>query len=139
MKAALWETSEFMVIESNQRLHSFSDNQINIEINAKLITKVKEAKSLGVVIDQHLSWSNHIGELSKKTYSAIGAIKRIRPYMSEHTVLQIYQALILPHFDYCSSIWGDCNLTLTDKLQNRAARAIARSNYDTSTSFLLNQ
>ena len=32
-------------------------DQINIEIDAKLITKVKEAKSLGVIIDEHLSWS----------------------------------------------------------------------------------
>ena len=55
--------TEFMVIGSNQRLHSFSDDQINVEINAKLITKVKEAKSLGVIIDEHLSWSNHIDAL----------------------------------------------------------------------------
>ena len=55
--------TEFMVIGSNQRLHSFSDDQINIEIDAKLITKVKEAKSLGVIIDEHLSWSNHIDAL----------------------------------------------------------------------------
>ena len=55
--------TEFLVIGSNQRLHSFSDDQINVEINAKLITKVKEAKSLGVIIDEHLSWSNHIDAL----------------------------------------------------------------------------
>ena len=66
----------------------------------------------------------------------------MRPFISEHTALQIYQALILPRFDYCSSVWGDCNLTLSDKLQNlqdRAARAITRSNYDTSASSLLNR
>ena len=33
--------TEFLVIGSNQRLHSFSDDQINIEADAKLITKVK--------------------------------------------------------------------------------------------------
>ena len=55
--------TEFMVIGSNQRLHSFSDDQINVEINAKLITKVKEAKSQGVIIDEHLSWSKHIDAL----------------------------------------------------------------------------
>ena len=93
-----------MVIGSNQRLHSFSDNQINIEIDAKLITKVKEAKSQGVIIDEHLSWSNHIGDLSKKISSAIGALKRIRPYIPERTALQIYQALILLHFEYCTII-----------------------------------
>ena len=42
--------TEFMVIGPNQR--SFSDDQINIEIDAKLISKVKEAKSLGVIIDE---------------------------------------------------------------------------------------
>ena len=103
------KTEFITVIGSNQRLHSFSDDQINIEIDAKLITKVKEAKSLCVKIDELISWSSHIGELSKKISSAIGALKRIRPYISERTALQIYQALILPHFDYCSSVWGDCS------------------------------
>ena len=93
--------TEFMVFGSNQRLHSFSDDQINIEIDAKLITKVKEAKSLGVTIDEHLSWSNHIHALSTKISSTIGALKRIRPFISERPVRQIYQALILTHFDYC--------------------------------------
>ena len=61
--------TEFVVIGSNQRLHSFSDDHINIEIDAKLITKVKETKSLGVIIDEHLSWSNHIDALSKNIFS----------------------------------------------------------------------
>ena len=80
--------TEFMVIGSNQRLNSFSDNQVNVEIDAKLITKGKEAKSLGVIIDEHLSWSNHIGDLSKKISSAIDALKRIRPYISKRTALK---------------------------------------------------
>ena len=62
--------TEFMIIGSKQRLHSFSGDQINNEIDAKLITKVKEAKSLVVIIHEHLSWSNHIVELSKKISSA---------------------------------------------------------------------
>ena len=96
--------TKFMVIGSNQRLNIFSDNQVNVEIDAKLITKVKGAKSLSVIIDEHPSWSNHIGDLSKKISSAIGALKRIRPYIANRTALQIYQALNLPHFDYCSSV-----------------------------------
>ena len=68
--------TEFMVIGSNQRLDSFSDDQINIRVNAKLITKVKEAKSIGVIIDEYLSWSNHIDTLSNNISSAIGNLKR---------------------------------------------------------------
>ena len=84
----------------------------------------------------------NIEEISKKISSAIGALKRIRPFISESTALQIYQALILPHFDYCSPVWDELSVTLSDKLQklqNRAARVITRSSYDTSASILLNR
>ena len=78
-----------MVIRSNQRLHSFSDDQINIEIDAKLIIKVKEAKSLGAIIVEPHSWSNHIDALSKKISSAIITLKRIKLFISERTALEI--------------------------------------------------
>ena len=91
--------TEFMVTGSNQRIHTLSNNQIDIEIDEKSIKKLKEAKSLGLLIDEHLSWAKHIEEISKKISSAI------RPFISESTALQIYQALILPHFDYCSPVW----------------------------------
>ena len=51
-----------MVIGSNQRLHAFSNNQINIEMDGKSIKRVNEAKSLGLLIDEHLSWTKHIDE-----------------------------------------------------------------------------
>ena len=70
----------------------------------------------------------------------IGALKRLKPFTSVKTALQIYHALIRPHFDYCRSVWDDCNTTLCDKLQklqNRAARAITKSSYDVSVNHLL--
>ena len=134
--------TEFMVIESNQRIRTLSNNQIDIEIDGKSIKKVKEPKSQGLLIDEHLSWAKHIEEISKKISSAIGALKRVRPFISESTALQIYQALILPRFDYCSPVWDELSVTLSDKLQklqNKAARVITRSSYDTSASILLNR
>jgi len=53
------------------------NNQINIEIDGKSIKRVDEAKSLGLLIDEHLSWTKHIEGKSKKISSAIGALKRI--------------------------------------------------------------
>ena len=98
-----------MVIGSNQRIHALSNIQIDIKINWKSIKKVKQAKSLSLFIDEHFSWTKHIEEISKKISSAIGALKRIKPF--------IYQALILPHFDYYSPVWDELSVTLSDKLQ----------------------
>ena len=43
----------------------------------------------------------------KKVSSAIGALERVWPFISKETAIQIYNALIMPHIDYCSSVW-DC-------------------------------
>ena len=85
-------------------------------------------------------WKDHVDETVKKISKAIGALKRVRPFISVKTALQIYHALIRPYFDYCSSDWGECSVTLCDKLQklqNRAARVITRSGYDVSAKHLI--
>ena len=97
-------------------------------------------KYLGLTIDSQLSWSKHVDEICKKASSAINALKRVRPFISTDVAVQIYNALILPHFDYCSPVWDCMSGYLSDKLQklqNRAARAIAKSPFDTSSNLLL--
>ena len=80
--------TEFIVIGSNQRIHALSKNQIDIEIEGLSIRKFKEAKSLGLFIDEQLSWAKHIEEISNKISSAIGALKRIIPFISESTLFK---------------------------------------------------
>ena len=51
-------------------------------------------------------------------------------------------ALIQPHFDYCSAVWGHCGTSLANKLQilqNRAARILTFSSYDSSPGPLFEQ
>ena len=134
--------TEFMTVGSRQKLDAVADNHcINLNIEGKIIKRVDHAKSLGLYIDKNLSWSKHIEEISKKNLPGIGALKRIRPFISQNIAVQIYKALIEPHFEYCSPVWHGINNKLSDKLQkleNRAARAITQSNFDTSSSYLRN-
>ena len=129
-----------MVIGSQQKLRSI-DSEINIRINENEITRVESVKSLGVYIDKHLTWHDHIDKLcTEKVASAIGALKRVRSFITIDASIQIYQALIQPHFDYCCTVWDGLGETLStklQKLQNRAARVIMRSSYDTDASVLL--
>ena len=56
-------------------------------------------------------------------------------YISKETAIQIYNALIMPQFDYCSPIWDCLSGCLSDKLQklqNHAARVITESPFDMS-------
>ena len=130
--------TEFMLIGSRQRLYALTNPTIP-EINGAPITQVSVAKSLGVLIDNNLNWSSHVDKLTKKVASGIGALKRIRHLVPQTTLRSIYHALLQPHFDYCNVVWGNCGITLHDKLQklqNRAARVLTFSNFDANASEL---
>ena len=132
-----------MIIGSRQSLNVQYD-EIDIEIDGGVISwRVGHTKSLGgITMGDRLSWSKHIDELSRKVSSAIGALKRIRPFISSNTAIQIYNALILPHFDYWSPVWGGLSGQLSDKLpklQNRTARVITKLLLETSSNLLLNK
>ena len=131
--------TEFMIIGSRQRMNA-TQNDIAIRMRDREINRADVVKSLGMHIDRHLSWSEHIHKISKKISSAIGALKRARPFISCKTAVQVYTALIQPHFDYCCSVWDELGSTLAtklQKLQNRAARVITRSSYDADAGALL--
>ena len=132
--------TEFMVIGSRQKFASQNNENITIKLNNDTIKLVNEAKSLGVIIDRNLNWNEHARVLSKKVASAIGALRRVRPFIPKHTAINIYNALIQPHFDYCSPVWDGLNAKSSEslqKLQNRAARVITKSNYDIRSSDIL--
>ena len=48
----------------------------------------------------------------------MGALKRIRSLVPRQTLLKMYEALVLPYFDYCSEVWRcmtdsrDCKIGL---------------------------
>ena len=93
-------------------------------------------KSLGVLIDENLTWSNHINATTKKVSSGIGSIKRISHCVPPATLYNICHGLVQSYFDYCSVVCGNCAKTLSDKLQrlqNRAVRVLTHTSYDATT------
>ena len=89
--------TELMIIGSRQRL-SAQNEDVVIRIDDQIIKQVVElTKSLGVTIDAQLTWCKHVEEVCKKVSSAIGALKRVRPFIPKETAIQIYNALIVPY------------------------------------------
>ena len=99
-------------------------------------------KSLGIYIDDNLTWHFHIDKLCKEIASAIGAIKRVKPFVPQFTLLSIYNSLVQSHFDYCSLVWGNCGKASSNKLQNlqnHAARVITSSSDDVDVDSLFHK
>ena len=74
-----------------------------------------------------------------KIASALGAIKRIRHLIPFNVLINVYDSLIQPHFDYCNVVWSNCGIGLSDKLQrlqNCAARILMSANSDCNVDHL---
>ena len=105
--------TEFMLVGSRQRLGMYNTSpNLTIDGNAIKQVIIKCVKSLGVHIDDNLSWNFHIDKISKKIASGIGALKRCRPFVPQTTLQSIYSALIQPHF--CATILEEFGGTYRD-------------------------
>ena len=87
----------------------------------KLSRGVDNTKSLGLTIDAQLSWGKNVEEICRKVSSAIGYLKRVRPFISKETAIQVYNASIMPHFDYCSPVWDCLNGHLSESSKSYRA------------------
>ena len=85
-------------------------------------------------------WDAHIATIISKVAKVIGVLRRLKSLLPHHVLVTVYKSLILPHFDYCSSVWGNLGKGLAQKLQklqNRAARIITGSDYTIRSSEIL--
>ena len=120
--------TEYTLIASRNKINSLTIEP-NVMIGNSHINRVHDCKTLGVYIDESLTWQSHINEIAKKISSGIGAIKRLRDYVNRDTLVSVYNALVQPHFDYCCEVWDSLGAGLSlrlQKLQNRCARVIMR-------------
>ena len=132
--------TEFTAISSRQKLQSLNDNTINIHKDGVPVTKAIKANLSRLSLMKISLRRPTFMKSLKKGSSGIGALKRVRPFVSMYTAIEINKGLIEPHFNYCSAVWDGLTQQLSEKLkkpQNRAIRVITKSSYDTCSRYLL--
>jgi hypothetical protein len=95
--------TECMLVGSRQRLQQSSSNP-QIVIGNHIIQQVSSKK---VIIDEQLKWKEYNDAQCKKISQSIALLKRAKQFVSQDTLLNMFNALVLPHFTYCSNVWND--------------------------------
>jgi len=117
---------KFIIFGSPAKLAKL--NEVELCINDYSLDRVTSFKYLGVVLNQSLTWADHIEVLSNKIAQRIGLIKRIKHLLPVHARITLANCLVVPLFDYADSVWGDKdNLVLMNQLQimhNKLAKVI---------------
>ena len=128
--------TEFMIIGSHQRVGELGLARTIPVVRAqgKVIKRVNNTKSLGLVIDEFLTWDKHMEYITKKIEQNLGMMTKIKGSVPKDSLVTLYENHnVEPFLRYCSIIWCQCGNTLIEKvqrLQNKAARIVSGTSFE---------
>ena len=94
------------------------NEQISLRINNDIIKQVSSVRFLGLIIDEGLTWKEHIDSVSKNIIKSSGLIAKLRHYANKNSLKLIYYALVYPYLTYGNLVWGNTYPTRLKKLFN---------------------
>ena len=109
-----------------------------IKIDDTYIKNSSSKKLLGVLIDNEVTFNEHVSKICKKANNKLHALSWISKYMTKDKLRTIMNVFFCSQTAYCLLIWMFHNGTLNNrinKLQERELRLVHNSNTSLSTSF----
>ena len=137
-KLSLNTTESYYAVFHRARM-KLPNNSIKLKIDNTNIKEVQSIKYLGVILDNKLSWIQHISYVKSKISKGIGIMYKARNYVNKNALLGLYHSYIYPYLIYCIESWGtasNCHIDPLYILQKRILRILTFSNYDVPSELL---
>ena len=96
--------TNFIIFKSHKKLLR---RDLRLTLNGTVLQRVEDSKFLGIVIDQHLTWKNHIDYITKRILRIRGLLCRIRFYVNQTHLKMLYNSLIYPYLHYGNIVWAN--------------------------------
>ncbi|XP_062859432.1 uncharacterized protein LOC134321553 [Trichomycterus rosablanca] len=98
-----------------------------ISLDDFLIRPSDKVRSLGVVLDNQLTFSPYIANMTRSCRFLLYNIRKIRPFLSREATQILVQSLVISRLDYCNSLLAGAPMATIKPLQliqNAAARLV---------------
>jgi len=107
----------------------------NLKLANKNIEFVKQFKLLGLILDESVSWKEHVNYITKKISKIVGVMNKLKHFLPSHTLKTIYNTLVLPYINYGLNVWGSKAYKIFP-LQKKVIRIIHKRSYRSHTDIL---
>jgi hypothetical protein len=134
------KTNSILICSSRKRA-SLQSASLSLRLDDELISPVEKTDYLGITIDNELAFKPQFDKTIAKLNRSVGVLRRISPFIPVSTRKTLFNTLVLPHYDYCSTVW--CTLPKTyimrlQRIQNRGMRTILNAHPRSHATDLLN-
>ncbi len=102
-------------------------HDFTIQIDYSTITPPTSIRNLGVIFDDQLTFKEHIAKTAGSCRFALHNIRKIRPFLTEHAVQLLVQALVISWLDYSNALLAglpESTIKPLQMIQNAAARLV---------------
>ena len=107
-----------------RRQYTKLNNSFKIKLDGKRLFPTSSVKYLGVLLDEHLTWSAQMSHVQMKLNQAIGILSKLR-YQANMCSKEYSHSLFETHLLCACQLWGQNNKETQSKfrtLQNRALK-----------------
>ena len=125
----------YMLITNKKR------REMNIIMNNLKLVEVESYKSLGLLIDNRLSFKNHCTKVANSLSKVNYMLYKNKYFLDLKTKIQLYYSLAYPHLIYNNVIWGNAPSVYLNKVfvaQKRIIRNIIGNNNASASAGLIN-
>ena len=114
--------TKYMIFHNRQRNIKKYD-QLELKLDNILLERTKKFNFLGIIMNENLTWNDHIAHISQKIVPVISLLNRKKHQLPVKILKMIYNSLILSRLHYGNLVWGHTPANLI-RLNKRALRAI---------------
>ena len=114
-----WFEKNSMVLNSDKchfMLLGSTNNTIDFRCGNTVLKVCKQAKILGITIDNKLKFSTHIDHICKTASQKLNALHRVSGVMCESKKSLLISSYVKSQFQYCPLIWMFCSKTSMKKI-----------------------
>jgi hypothetical protein len=117
-------------IEKCEVLHLGKNNpHLAYVINNKNLKEVESHNDLGVIVNQNLSWSDHVCCITKLANRSSYLMFKVFRRLDFETFKKLYKVYIRPLLEYANVIWSphlQRDIDTLGRIQRRATKRVAR-------------
>jgi hypothetical protein len=110
-----------------------TETTLDIRIGQQTINRVTELKILGIIWNHDMSFKPHTTDICNTISKRLSYLSRLKEFLTIPLLKQIFNAIILPVFDYGSTVWSHTyptHLKRIVSLQKRATRIVLKEGYE---------
>jgi len=96
---------------------SIRESEFDIKIDETPINRASSTKILGILLDDHLSFKQHVNNVTIKVSKFLYVMYKLRNHFPTNVAKNLYYSLVYPHLLYCITAWGNTHSYILKPLE----------------------